>query len=284
MVRKPILLSALAMLISLINTAAADSFLLPVKSSVCVDVTAGKSRSDIRFEAYDKAAFVAVKSSTYMKQKANTLEDHSYDVFAYRLADSALNDISLITVRDDDEKICLELSGVLDTKQADEIFLNRDAASIKPDSVSKIAHEVNSLLPKSLYETDSMIPLVYIKDIEFFNNTASSAYTAKIAQQLSFEPRVLVTENKELADYYIVPKLLLSKSEKIDEKHSRFSMSVAVELQKINGIVVDKEEQNRYIIISDEENTQEIAQKLLVKLLEESISAMSRQLNSLLQY
>ncbi len=284
MVRKPILLSALAVLISLIDTSKADSFLLPVKSSVCVDVTEGKSRSSTRFEAYDKAAFVAVKSSAYIKQKANTLEDHSYDVLAYKLADSALNDISLVTLRDDEEKICLELSGILDTKRADEIFLNRDTTSIEPSSVRKIAHEVNSLLPKSLYETDSSIPLVYIKDIEFFNSTASSAYTAKIAQQLSFEPRVLVTESKELADYYIIPKVLLAKSEKIDEKHSRFSMSVAVELQKINGIVVDKEEQNRYIIISNEQNTQKIAQKLLVKLLEEAISAMSRQLNSLLQY
>lgn len=281
MVRKPILLSVLTVLISLIDTTKADSFLLPIKSSVCMDVTIGKTRSDIRFEAYDKAAFVAVKSSAYMKQKANTLEDHSYDVFAYRVADGALNDISLITLRDDEEKICLEFSGVLNTKRADEIFMNSDTTSIEPNSVRKIAHKVNSLLPKSLYETDSTIPLIYIKDVEFFNNTATPAYTTKIAQQLSFEPRVLVTENKELADYYIVPKVLLAKSEKIDDKHSRFSMSVTVELQKINGVVVDKEEQNRYIIISDEQNTQEIAQKLLIKLLEDAISAMSRQLNSL---
>lgn len=284
MVREPILLSALVMLVSFINTAEADSFLLPIKSSVCVDVTADNSRSDVRFAAYDKAAFVAVKSSAYIKQKANILDDHRYDILSYEIADKALNDISLITLKDDEEKICLELSGFLDTRKADEIFLKQENNSLQAQNISKIAAEVNNLLPKSLYETDSSIPLIYIKDLEFFNQSTSSAYTSKIAEQLSFEPRVLVTENEELADYYIVPKLLLSKSEKIDEKNSRFSMSVVVELQRTNGIIVDAKEKNRYIIISAEQNTQEIAQKLLLKLLEEAINTMRQQLNNLLQY
>lgn len=284
MVRKPIVLSALVMLVSFISIAKADGFLLPVKSSVCTDVSTGKSRSDIRFETYDKATFVAVKSSAYMKEKANLLEDYHYDVLAYQLADKALNDISLITIKDDEQKICLELSGFLDTQKADEIFLKKDTNSLKSQNVNKIAAEVNNLLPKSLHEKDSAIPLIYIKDLEFYNQTTSAAYTKKMSEQLSFEPRVLVTENKELADYYLIPKLVLSKSEKIDEKNSRFSMSVVVELQKTNGVTVGKEEQNRYIIISQEENIQKIAQKLLSKLLEDALSALSRQLNSLLQY
>lgn len=284
MVKTPLSLSALVMLIIFINIAKADSFLLPVKSAVCIEAVQQKSRSDMRFEAYDKAAFVAVKSSMYMQQKANMFDDHNYSIFAYKLADKALNDISLITTRDDEEKICLELSGFLNTKKADEILSKHTTNSVDESNVREIAKEVNNLLPKSLYETDSALPLIYIKDMEFFNQTTSSAYRDKITEHLSFEPRVLVTENKELADYYIVPKLLLSKSEKIDDTHSRFSMSVVVELQKTNGVLVNKETQNRYIIVSTNENTQEIAQKLLIRLIQDALDAMSKQLNSLLQY
>ncbi|MCM1323495.1 MAG: hypothetical protein NC218_04975 [Acetobacter sp.] len=284
MVRKVIKLSVFVGLMSLISATKADSFLLPVKANVCTPISAEKARSDIRYQTYDKAAYVAVKSSSYMQKKANELDDHLYGLLAYRLADKVLNDVSVVTIRDDDEKICLELSGYLDTKKADEILKENKISGNTPQNVKKIAQEVNTILPKSIYETDETIPLIYIKDIEFYNNTSTSAYTRKIAQKLSFEPRVLVTENKELADYFIVPKLLQSKIEKIDSTHSRFSMSVEVELQKINGIVVGSEQQNRYIIISEEQDSQEIAQKLIIKLLDRALEAMTGKLNSLLKY
>lgn len=277
-------LSVGAVLISFISPAWADSFLLPVKSSVCQNIIAEKSRSDIRFAAYDKAAFMAIKTSEYMQSKAKDFDDHSYGVLAYKLADGALNDVSLITTRDDDEKICLELSGYLDTKKADELINDKNKIIVTPQKVQKIANEVKALLPVSIEEDDGAIPLIYIKDVEFYNHTVTSAYTEKLAQKLSFEPKVLITENKELADYFIVPKLLQAKMEKIDQENSRFSMSVAIELHKTNGIVVDSEQKNRYIIVTHEQDTQEVAQKLMMKLLEDALDEMSGKLNTLLKY
>lgn len=277
-------LSVGVVLINCVSTALADSFFMPVKSSVCQNVIPEKSRSDIRFNAYDKAAFIAVKKSEYMQKKAAGLNDHNYDVLSYKLADSALNDVSVITTRDDAEKICLELSGYLNTKKADAVLKEENTKETAPGNIQKIAREVNTLLPMSAEENDTAIPLLYIKNVEFYNHTTTAAYTEKLAQKLSFEPRVLVTENEELADYFIVPKLLQAKMEKIDEDNSRFSMSAVVELQKTGGIVVDSEQQNRYIIISKKEDTQEIAQKLMVKLLEDALDALSGKLNTLLKY
>ncbi len=284
MIKTLIKLSVGVVLISFVSTVRADSFLLPVKSAVCQNVAAGKSPSDTRFEAYDKAAFMAVKTSEYMQKNASGLDDHSYGVLAYKLADKALNDVSIITVRDDEERICLEFSGYLDTQKADAIRQEKAENTFAVQNVKKIAREVTALLPKSIEEDDGAIPLIYIKDVEFYNHETTSAYTAKLAQKLSFEPKVLVTESKELADYFIVPKLLQSKMEKIDGKNSRYSMSVAIELQKTNGIVVDTEQQNRYIIISEEQNRQDIAQKLMAKLLEDALEAMAGKLNTLLKY
>lgn len=135
-----------------------------------------------------------------------------------------------------------------------------------------------------MYETDSTIPLLYVDDIEYYNGSASSAFTGKITERLAFEPRILVTETRELADYFLKPRLLLSKIEPVNAENSRYSMSVVVELRKSDGSLVDSEEQNRYIIVNNNENMQETAQKLLTKLLEDALTALSGKLNSLLKY
>lgn len=135
-----------------------------------------------------------------------------------------------------------------------------------------------------MYETDSTIPLLYVDDIEYYNGSASSAFTGKITEKLAFEPRILVTETRELADYFLKPRLLLSKIEPVNAENSRYSMSVVVELRKSDDSLVDSEEQNRYIIVNNNENMQETAQKLLTKLLEDALTALSGKLNSLLKY
>lgn len=211
------------------------------------------------------------------------MDDYGYNVLAYRLADKALNDITVITVRDDNEKICLEVSGELDKEKTNAVLRTKQP-EFNPANVAQIAEKIKRELPKSMYETDSTIPLLYVDDIEYYNGSTSSAFTGKITEKLAFEPRILVTETRELADYFLKPRLLLSKIEPVNAENSRYSMSVVVELRKSDGSLVDSEEQNRYIIVNNNENMQETAQKLLTKLLEDALTALSGKLNSLLKY
>lgn len=276
-------LSVLVMLINVIGEAKADSFFVDVRATACSEINEEQTRSEIRYKAYDKAVLMAVKKCPEVKSVAQNMDDHSYNILAYRIADKALSDITVITVQDDSEKICLEINGKLVKEKIAEIATTEKLPQFNENKVEKIAQQVNTILPKSMYETDSTHPLLYIKEMEYYNGNTSSVFTAKIAEQLSFEPRVLVTESQELADYFIAPKLVLSKIEPINETNSRYSMSVMIELRKNDGTLVDSETQNRYIIISKEQNTQEIAHKLIEKLLEDSIKALSGKLNSLLK-
>jgi hypothetical protein len=84
-----------------------------------------------------------------------------------------------------------------------------------------------------------------------------------------------------MADYMVCPKLLISKIEPIDAENSRFSMSVVIELQQPDGDIVAKEQKNRYILIENIENTQKIAQKLIVKLLNEALDSLLAKVNML---
>lgn len=121
-------------------------------------------------------------------------------------------------------------------------------------------------------EQDHIIPLVYVDNMEYYNHTKTSAYTKKIIEQLSLEPKLIVTEDKNMADYLLKPKLIQSKIEPLNRENSRYSMSVAIELWKKNGALVETEQQSRYIIIENNQNPQKIAKKLLTKLLEATIN------------
>ena len=141
------------------------------------------------------------------------------------------------------------------------IFLTTPA---KADSF--LLPEINS--PKQ----DHIIPLVYIENMEYYNHATTSAYTKKIAEQLSLEPKLIVTEDKNLADYLLKPKLVQSKIEPINSENSHYSMSVAIELWSKDGDLIEREQQNRYIIIESPQNPQKIAKKLMIKLLDATIN------------
>ena len=131
--------------------------------------------------------------------------------------------------------------------------------------------KADSFLLSESNSEDHIIPLVYISDMEYYNHTTTAAYTPKIVEQLSLEPKLIITEDKDLADYILQPKLIQSKIALINSENSRYSMSVAVELKNKDGIIIKTEQQNRYIIIENTQNPQKIARKLIVKLLEKAL-------------
>lgn len=123
--------------------------------------------------------------------------------------------------------------------------------------------------------SDHIIPLIYVEDLEYYNHTKTKAYTSLIIEQLTLSPDIIIAEDKDIADYILIPKVTQSRIEKINVTNSRYSMSVVVELWAKGGVRVHTEQQNRYIIINNTENPQEMAKKLLMKLLNEAIGNLS---------
>ena len=126
----------------------------------------------------------------------------------------------------------------------------------------------------------SIIPLVYIENIEYHNHTNSGAYRKLIEEKLSLTPEIIITPDKNMADFYLRPKLVQSKITPINETYSRYSVSLSMEVYAKTDILVDKQQQNRYIIIKNDENIQPIAKKMLLKLLEETLENFSIRLKN----
>ena len=269
----------LFMLISIVSKA--DSFFLPIKSDVCINNNNNEEKQDLIFKLNDKAALVAVKSSDYVKNKALSYNDYEYSLIAYKIVDNALNDTSYEITKEHENKICLSFKASLDKQKTDRLFENYKKSNIDKTKIKEIANNINQTLPKSIYENNIRTPLIYIDDLEFYNNTKTPKYKDHIKEQLIFEPSILITEKKDLADFYLNPKVVKSSIDKIDEKNSKFSMAVELKINNSENKEVLKETKKRYIIIDNSLKNQEIAHKMLTKLLNEALASLKDKINLL---
>ncbi|MBR1374030.1 hypothetical protein IJ556_06220 [bacterium] len=119
-----------------------------------------------------------------------------------------------------------------------------------------------------------ILPLVYIRPLEYYNHQTSSAQSKKISNYLALEPSIIITEDEKIADYYLVPKLLRSKLDPINDNHSRYSISVEIELWSAGGVLLLSEQQNRYIIIDKSQSLQTTARDLLQVLLKKTLDSL----------
>ncbi|MBR5598934.1 MAG: hypothetical protein IKW39_02725 [Alphaproteobacteria bacterium] len=269
------------LLLSSEATATEDSFSLYVKANACSLIEGTLTKEDAKFKAYDKATLLAVKNSQYIQEKNLNLNDYDYNLLSYKIADRALDNITLATTTDTKDKVCLEFKATLNKEKTDAILKDYGYKEINDEKIKEITEEVNKMLPKSIYETDNSMPLFFIENLEYYTNATTKAYTTAILEQLSSVPRVLVTDKKELADYYILPKLIKSSVDAIDGKNSRYGISVKIEVSDKNNEIVLEDTKNRYIIIDNNEDKQKLAQKMLTKLLKESVSSLSNKLSIL---
>lgn len=269
----------LFMLISIVSKA--DSFFLPIKSDVCINNNNNEEKQDLIFKLNDKAALVAVKSSDYVKNKALSYNDYEYSLIAYKIVDNALNDTNYEITKENENKICLSFKASLDKQKTDRLFENFKKSNIDKTKIKEIANNINQTLPKSIYENNNRTPLIYIDDLEFYNNTKTPKYKDHIKEQLIFEPSILITEKKDLADFYLNSKVVKSSIDKIDEKNSKFSMAVELKINNSENKEVLKETKKRYIIIDNSLKNQEIAHKMLTKLLNEALASLKDKINLL---
>lgn len=277
-IKKLFLLFFLTPVVSIANE---DSFLLNLQASACSLVEGHFSKQDARLNAYDKATLLAVKNSKYLQEKKLNLNDYDYDLLSYKIADRALNNVVILTTLDTKEKICLELKASLDKQKTDDILQEYGYKKLDDEKIKEITEEVNNTLPKSIYEAKDSLPLFYINDLEFYTSKTTDNYKTAILEELSFVPRVLVTDTKDLADYFIVPKLTQSSIDVIDEKNSRYSMSVKIEIRDKDNKLVLEDTKNRYTIIDNKEDKQNLAKKMLTRLLKESLKSLSNKLSVL---
>lgn len=256
----------------------AESF--EVKANACEKKIAEESPSSTRIRAVDRAVFMGLKNLDYLKEDKQKLNEYDLNRMIYRLLDDFVEDLSSKVVKSTDDKVCVEVTGFINPQKIDmvraEIMADRSGEGIDDDIVAQIIENTEDNFRFKPQNLESLA-LVYLKDVEYYNGSKSPKYAQFLKDKMKDNPYYYLTEDEELADYVITPKVLKAKIDALDEKHKRLQMVVSLEISGITDEVV-MVSQNRFLLFSAEENNQDIAARLIKKLLEAAAADASRKI------
>ena len=148
-------------------------------------------------------------------------------------------------------------------------FLNYEEQNIAEQKnvieiVETVKNEV-SIKP----ENPESLALVHVKNLEYFNGTKSVKYANMLKKHIEDNPYFYLTEDAEIADYVITPKVLTVKVDALDAGNKRLHMALVLEIDGLEKEIVS-EYQNRFVLFGAEEDNQKIASRLISKLIEQA--------------
>ena len=255
--------------------------------SACERIKNDETLSSVRLRATDKATFEAVKNLAEIKELEQVYSEHDLNVLIYSLVDNYIEDLNTKTTQQDEQKICVEVSGYIQKDNiilAQEDFLSTPAAEPNQDATADDDENISQTAPievaqdqaeKTALTVDDAETgadmqnkkLIYIAPLEFFNNTKSKNLVAPLKNIFSENGSFVLTENQNQADYLIVAKVLKAKVDALNAQTKRLQMVVSV-TATLNGTDNSfTEHQNRFILFEANDDEQKVAADLMNKLL-----------------
>lgn len=244
---------------------------LEIRSTGCEKMINGESKSSARIRATDKAVFSAIKKLQPVVDVSKILDSHELNLFVYRLVDEYVEDLTVKSLSGEDDRVCVEVRGQIDSQNIDSVkkeFMSEQALVSEPDTavVEQAAREVMTEVTVKPADPESLA-LVYIGDLSYYNGTKTAKFIPELKSRFADNPYFYLTDQPDLADYKLTPKVLKAKVDTLDAGHKRLQMVVIIEISGIGDDIVN-EYQNRFILFGAEDNEQQIAARLIKKLLE----------------
>lgn len=244
---------------------------LPIYGNACEKVIEGESKASTRVRAADKAVFLGVKKLPELARAKSILNEHDVNVLVYRLVDEYIEDLSSSTAPSDSDKVCVEINGYLSPTAIEKVqaeFIEREQPikEATPEEVAEVVAEVKNEVDIKPANPESLA-LLHIEPLEYYNGAKSNKYSKMLQEQFANNQYFYLTEDTEIADYVITPKVLKAKVDNLDAAHKRLQMVVSLEVTGLKTEAVN-EYQNRFVLFGAEEDEQQTAARLLNKLIE----------------
>ncbi|MBR6408675.1 MAG: hypothetical protein IKS23_00335 [Alphaproteobacteria bacterium] len=253
---------------------------LEIRANACEKAIAGESSSSTRIRAVDKAVFLGLKNLSVFDQDKENMDDYDLNVMIYRILDEYVEDLSSKVTKSNEDKVCVQIEGYVNPSKInivrEEFKKNLQGSNNSNEEVFDIVQNVNEEIkvsPKNVEE----LALVYVDDLVYYNGSKSKKYANILKQKIENNSYYYLTEEKELADYVITPKILKAKVDLLDKDHKRLQVVLVLEVSGITQDILPVT-QNRFLLFSAQESEQHIADRLIKKLLEAASSEAVRQI------
>lgn len=244
--------------------------ILELQANACEKSIEGESLSSTRTRAADKATFLGIKGLKEIEEDKKRLDEHDLNVMIYRLVDEYVENLNVKTTKQEKDKVCVEVTGLIDPQNIKSVRADftTQASVVSEESAQKAAEDVTKEIAIRPNNPENLA-LVFIDQVTYYNGTESPKQTSFLKNLFKDNPYFYLTEDKELADYTIFPKLLKAKVDALDSSHKRLQMVVTLDVSGIEPDITSVH-QNRFLLFSAEDDEQEIAARLIKKLLDQA--------------
>lgn len=249
------------------HLSANEQEIFEVRAKTCEKSLEGESPSSTRVRAVDKAVFLSIKNLDILRNDKKNLNDHDLNVMIYRLVDDYIEDLSVKTIKSEEDKVCVETFGYISAQNIEKVRAEFQNTQQQNDDelVAQIAEDVKKEITLNPKNAENLA-LVYVADLTYYNGATSKKHAAFLKKNIDQNPYYYITDKKDLADYVIQPKVLKAKTDLLDSTHKRLHMVLNLEISGLEDETVNVV-QNRFVLFSTEENDQNVATRLLKKLL-----------------
>ncbi len=262
---------------------------IAIYATACEQVK-NEAISSVRTRAADKALFTAVKKLPELAEVKNSLSDHDFNVLVYAIADNQLQNVNMITQKQDDFEICVEVNADLPKENLNKELLQNKNKESALEKAAETMENITEEQPKTIEDIieknstpqikDETKALVFLDKLTFYNNTSSQAYTNALAKHLQNNFFFYMSDDREVADYIIIPKVLKAKVENINENTKRLHMIVSVDLQNEKEDLNITEHQNKIILFNSDDDPQKIASGLMTDLLNKAFNVVVKKIET----
>jgi len=253
-----------------------------VSSDACDDRLVDDDEQTAENRAVDKAGLSAVKLSGIIQRHYPDLSATAIDTIAYRIIDEYMVNVAHAIKFSDSNRVCVKLMADIEMTSDDldrlvEEYKDSDAPAEQIADVVQQVKENTTFKPLNLGEKK----LLYIQKMIFWNGNETDHYTDLLTGLFSNSEYFYVTEDKDIADFVIIPRLNEAVVDEIDRRNHKMQISVELEAisQTDKSFVPHKEKQKLPMLFKSDKDEQKIADELVRRLLTKTANEMSRKID-----
>ena len=315
---KIVLILALVLAKNSIAQVEENSGEIDVFAKVCENLSPSESRASARLRATDKASFKAVEEIPELREFRQYLDPHQFNLHIYKLIDNYFEDMAINVLSQDNEKVCVEVSGYIRTSSINEVF--SDITDIQDNDTTlvveteNVEENVNIVIPPKpeiniskeiaydysddeiveeyIIEDENITPptptlpkaeknngvSVFIDRTMFYNDTSTNGFFAHLEQELLKAGKLNIQAKFDNPKYILKTKVLKAKVDNINSETGRLQIVVSVELTDTSNSETTTEHQNRFILFNTSEDAQAKAAELTKNLLADGVAKILPQI------
>ncbi|MBE6467539.1 MAG: hypothetical protein E7004_02990 [Alphaproteobacteria bacterium] len=315
---KIVLILALVLAKNSIAQVEENSGEIDVFAKVCENLSSSESRASARLRATDKASFKAVEEIPELREFRQYLDPHQFNLHIYKLIDNYFEDMAINVLSQDNEKVCVEVSGYIRTSSINEVFSDitdiQDGNTTLVVETENVEENVNIVIPPKpeiniskeiaydysddeiveeyIIEDENITPpiptlpkaeknngvSVFIDRTMFYNDTSTNGFFAHLEQELLKAGKLNIQAKFDNPKYILRTKVLKAKVDNINSETGRLQIVVSVELTDTSNSETTTEHQNRFILFNTSEDAQAKAAELTKNLLADGVAKILPQI------